>query len=476
MSFPKNFLWGGATSASQIEGGYLAGGKLLSTADVMTLAKKGQKRKITSEIENDQFYPSHVAIDSFHRYEEDLKLFKEMGFSAYRFSIAWSRIFPNGDDEKPNKAGLRFYDHIVDLCIKYQIEPVVTIQHFDTPLGLKKYGFWDSRKTCELYVKYAKTLLLHFDGRIKYWLTFNEINNMSTMPWNAGGISINATKKEKEEAAYLQLLASAKVVKIAHQINSNNKMGMMYNGHFSYPATCSPSDNLANQSFQKQMLFYADVQARGKYPNYKLKELEREKIKLPFETGDKEVLAEGKIDFISFSYYLTHVCGQKTKKIIRGLNGIETGYENPYLKKSEWGWPIDAQGLRYGLNELYDRYQLPLMVVENGLGAYDRFSSDGKIYDYYRIDYIKEHLLQLNKAITYDGIPVMGYLSWAPIDLVSASTGEMSKRYGFIYVDVDDYGHGSFKRIKKSSFFWYQKVIKSNGDYIFSPKIEGTKK
>lgn len=463
MSFPNNFLWGGATSAAQIEGAYLTDGKLPSTADVMTLAEKGKKREITEKIEPDKFYPSHIAIDSFHHYQEDLKLFHEIGFTAYRFSIAWSRIFPHGDEKEPNQAGLKFYDRVVDLCLKYQIEPIVTIQHFDTPLGLKKYGFWASRDTAKAYVHYAETLFRHFDGRIKYWLTFNEINNMSTMPWNAGGICINATHETKELAAYYQFVASAEAVILAHKINPQNQVGMMYNGHFSYAATCSPQDNLGNQAFQKKMLFYADVQARGYYPNYKLKGLEREQIELPFTEDDMRVLREGKVDFISLSYYMTHVCGQKTKGVIKGLNGLETGYKNPYLKKSEWGWPIDPEGLRYGLNELYDRYQLPLMIVENGLGAVDQMDQDGKIHDDYRIEYLKEHLIQLEKTIVYDGVPILGYLSWGPIDLISASTGQMSKRYGFIYVDVDDYGNGSFKRIKKDSFYWYQKVIRTNG-------------
>lgn len=466
MVFPKNFMWGGATSAEQIEGAYLKDGKLESTADMMTLAESSHPRKITSKVEKDEFYPSHVAIDYYHHYAEDIKLFAEMGFNSYRFSIAWSRIFPHGDDETPNEKGLTFYDKIVDLCISYGIEPVVTIQHFDTPMGLKKYGFWDSRETMRFYVRYAETLFKHFKGRVKYWLTFNEINNMSTMPWNAGGISLDATTETKERAAYYQLLASAKAVKTAHEIDPQNKVGMMYNGHFSYAATCDPKDVLGNYAFQKKMLFYSDVQARGYYPNYKLKELEREHTELPFEENDKETLKQGKVDFISFSYYLTHVCGQKTTGVIKGLQGLETGYSNPYLTKSNWGWPIDPEGLRYGLNMLFDRYQLPLMIVENGLGAVDHVEKDGSIHDYYRIAYIKAHLLELEKAIDIDGVPVLGYLSWAPVDLVAASTGQMKKRYGYIYVDLDDHGHGTFKRSKKDSFYWYQKIIETNGQYL----------
>ncbi|MBP2058541.1 6-phospho-beta-glucosidase [Lactobacillus colini] len=467
--FPENFLWGGSTSAEQIEGAYLTDNKLLSTADMMTLAKKGKSREITTAIEEKKFYPTHKAIDFYHHYRDDIKLFAEMGFSSYRFSIAWTRIFPHGDDNSPNIVGLKFYDEVVNLCLKYKITPIVTLQHFDTPMGLQKYGFWESRKVVDFYIKFATTVLKHFKGRVKYWLTFNEINNMTTMPWNAGGISLNANQDTKEFAAYHQLLASAKVVKIAHQIDSGNKVGMMYNGHFSYPATSNPKDIIGNQEFQKKLLFYADVQARGYYPSYKLKELERNNIKLPIKSGDITSLKEGKVDFISFSYYLTHVCGAKTKGVIKGLNGLDTGYTNPYLSKSEWGWPIDPEGLRYGLNLLYDRYQLPLMIVENGLGSEDKVV-DGQIHDPYRIKYIREHLLQLEKAINYDGVEVLGYLTWGPIDLVSASTGEMKKRYGFIYVDVDNLGQGTFARLRKDSFYWYKKVIQTNGNYLITEK------
>lgn len=462
MGFPKNFLWGGATAANQIEGAYQEDGKGLSTADMMTLGGKDKPREITEKIEPNKYYPTHKAIDFYHHYEEDIKLFAEMGFKVYRMSIAWTRIFPNGDEEQANEKGLAFYDKVIDLCIKNGIQPLITISHFETPMGLKKYGFWKKRKVVDFYVHFAKTLLEHFDGRVKYWLTFNEINVMSTMPWNAGGIS-GDNEKDKMIAAYHQLLASAKVVQLAHKINADNKVGMMYCGHFSYPNSCDPDDIQGNERFQKEMLFYPDVQCRGYYPNYKLKELQRQGIKLPIQDGDKEILKAGTVDFVSFSYYLTHVCGAKTGSIHRGLNGVQTGYDNPYIKKSDWGWAIDPQGLRYALNFLYDRYQLPVMVVENGLGAYDKLTDDGKIIDDYRIEYLKAHLKEMKKAIDIDGVPVMGYTAWGPIDLVSASTGEMDKRYGFIYVDADNYGNGSFKRIKKKSFDWYQHVIETNG-------------
>ena len=463
MAFPAGFLWGGATSAEQIEGAYDVDGKGLSTADMMTLAENGAPREITDAIDSAKFYPTHDAIKHYEHYAEDIALFAELGFKVYRFSMAWTRVFPNGDDAKPNQKGLDFYDKIVDLCLSYGIEPLVTIQHFDTPMGLEKYGFWQGREVVDLFVRYAEVLLRHFDGRVRYWLTFNEINNMSTMPWNAGGISLDASENDKMQAAYHQFLASAKVVKLAHELNAENKVGMMYNGHFSYPNSPDPADVQGTEDFQKLMMFYADVQVRGKYPNYKLKEFERKHIVLPEHPGDKAVLAAGTVDFVSFSYYLTHVTGQKTQGILKGLNGLETGYTNPYLKKSDWGWGINPQGMRFALNTLYYRYEKPVMIVENGLGAYDEKDANGQIHDDYRIDYLKQHLLEVEKAIELDGVDVMGYTAWGPIDLIAASSGSMDKRYGFIYVDVDNHSNGTYQREKKDSFAWYQRVIATNG-------------
>lgn len=466
MTFPNGFLWGGATSASQIEGAYNRDGKGLSTADMMTLAKMDEGRQITREILEDDYYPSHQGINHYDRYEEDISLFAEMGFKVYRFSFAWSRIFPNGDDKQVNQAGLNFYDKVVDLCLSYGIEPLVTLQHFDTPMGLSKYGFWQGRQVVDHFTHYAETVMSHFKGRVKYWLTFNEINVMSTMPWNAGGIALDAGEDVKMIAAYHQLLASAKAVVIGHNIDPEMQIGMMYNGHFSYPNSSNPEDIMGNERFQQKMLFYADVQCRGEYPGYKLKELEELKFELPIQSGDLEALKKGTVDFISFSYYLTHVCGANTQGILKGLNGLETGYKNPHLKRTQWGWAIDPIGLRFALNTLYYRYQLPVMVVENGLGAVDEVTEEGQIHDDYRIDYIRGHLIEMEKAIDLDGVDVMGYTSWGTIDLISASKGEMDKRYGFIYVDYDNYGKGTGDRLRKDSFYWYQKVIESNGTSI----------
>lgn len=464
MSFPKDFLWGGATAANQCEGAYDLNGKGLSCADVMAVGSHGQKRRITEQIESELYYPSHHAVDHYHHYQEDIALFAQMGFKVYRMSINWTRIFPNGDESEPNEEGLKFYDRVFDELEKYNIIPLVTISHFETPLGLQKYGSWQNRKLIDFYVRYAKTLLTRYQGRVKYWLTFNEINCMSTQPWVAGGINSD-DEQVRMSGAYHQFLASAKVVQLAHQIDSNNQVGMMYAGHFAYPNSPHPDDIIGTMNFTHQMLFYCDVQCRGYYPAYKIKELKRKGIVLPIVDGDLDELRRGTVDFLSYSYYCTHVTGVKTKGILKGMNGLETGYKNQYLSQSDWGWTIDPQGLRYSLNLLYDRYQLPLMIVENGLGAKDVLA-DGQVHDQYRIDYLKQHLLELEKAIDLDGIEVIGYTMWGPIDLIAASTGEMKKRYGFIYIDVDDLGNGTFKRYKKDSFYWYQKVIETNGKIL----------
>lgn len=463
MSFPNNFLWGGATAANQIEGGYQAGGKGLSTADVMTAGAHGVKRRKTIPPEEGVYYPSHVAIDHYHHWREDIALFAEMGWNCYRLSISWPRIFPNGDELTPNAEGLAFYDAIIDELLAKGIQPLVTISHFETPLGLQKYGSWVGREVVDCYTRYAETLFTHFRGRVKLWLTFNEINCMSTQPWACSGVDSD-DESVRMTAAFHQFLASAKAVQLAHAIHPENKVGMMYCGHFAYPNSCDPSDVIGTMDFMHKMMFYCDVQCRGKYPNYKLQELARLGITLPAQQGDFDTLRAGTVDFISYSYYLTHVTGAKTKGIFKGLNGIDTGYKNPYLQKSDWGWGIDPQGLRYSLNYLYDRYQLPVMVVENGLGALDTVEADGSIHDTYRIDYLRAHIAEMKKAVELDGVPVMGYTAWGPIDLVALSTGQMSKRYGFIYVDMDDDGNGTLKRTRKDSFAWYKKVLATNGE------------
>ncbi|PXX75948.1 glycoside hydrolase family 1 protein [Dielma fastidiosa] len=461
---PKEFLWGGATAANQCEGAYLEGGKKMNVTDIITSGKHNVPRRITPKLESDAWYPNHTAIDFYHHYKEDIALFAEMGFKSYRMSIAWTRIFPNGDDKLPNEEGLQFYDEVFDECHKYGIEPVVTLLHYDTPLNIvDTYGGWTNRKVIDLFVTYATTVLRHYADKVKYWLLINEINCIETVPWYSAGIK-NATRENIAIAAYHQLIACAKTVIAAREISLDFKMGMMYAGYFTYANSKDPEDVWGNYAFQRNHLFYADVQCRGYYPNYKLKEFERDGIVLPTVKGDNEILQNGTVDFISFSYYFTKVAGKKTDfhNVTNCLS--DTGYVNELLPKSAWDWQIDAKGLRYALNLLYDRYQKPLMIVENGLGANDQFSEDGMIHDDYRIDYLRNHFNEMKDAVTLDGVELMGYHMWGCIDIISFATGEMSKRYGFIYVDVDDAGKGTYKRLRKDSFYWYQKCIASNGE------------
>ncbi len=465
MGFPKDFLWGCATAAAQNEGAYDEDGRGLTNLDIMTLGSREKKRQITDGFLPTEIYPGKKGSDFYHRYKEDIAMLAEMGITAFRMSISWTRIYPKGDDETPNEEGLKFYDSVFDELRRYNIEPIVTMDHFDVPLGLKKYGYWEGRQTVGFFERYAKTILDRYKGKVRYWLTFNEINCMSTQPWVAGGI-LSEDEQVRHTAAYHQFLASALAVRYAHQIDPQNKVGMMYCGHFSYPNSCDPEDVLHTVEFNHQMMYYIDVQCLGEYPRHKLKQLERMNITLPVKEGDAEILKEGTVDFISFSYYLTHVTGALTNGISKGLNGLQTGYKNPHLQYSQWGWGIDPKGLRYALNFLYDHYRKPLMIVENGIGARDEVSPDGKVHDPYRIEYLRDHIEQMKIAVDHDGVPVLGYTTWAAMDLPSLSTGEISKRYGFLYVDADDEGNGTYDRIRKDSFYWYQNVCRSNGEEL----------
>ncbi len=481
MSFPKNFLWGGATAANQIEGGWQEGQKGPSCPDMCTGGSRHVSRRITPELEQGAYYPSHEAVDHFHRYKEDIALLAEMGFRVYRFSIAWSRIYPTGEEQEPNEAGLRFYDDLIDECRKHHIEPLITISHYEVPFALtRKYNGWGSRKMVDIYLKYCETIFKRYRGKVHYWLTFNEINS-AVMPMGAylsQGI-LNEQEKTTEytaqadipelrfQALHHQFIASAKAVKLAHEIDGENQVGGMNIYATSYPLTPHPDDVLQNMEHNHKMNYFcADVQVRGRYPAYMRRYFEREKIWIQMEPGDEACLLEGKVDFYTFSYYMS-ICQSADPEKKKGEGNMIGGIPNPYLEKSEWGWQIDPKGLRYSLNELYDRYQIPLMVVENGLGAVDRQEKDGSIHDDYRIAYLKEHIRQMHEAVL-DGVVLMGYTPWGCIDLVSASTGEMAKRYGFVYVDKQDDGSGDFSRSRKDSFYWYQKVIETNGDWALS--------
>ena len=467
--FPNNFLWGGATAANQYEGGWNLDGRGMSIDDVITGGSVDKEREITlPKPLPGVYYPNHEATDFYHHYKEDIKLFAEMGFKIYRFSISWSRIFPNGDEKEPNKKGLEFSDRVIDEIRKYNIEPLVTISHYENPLNLSlKYGGWKNRKLIDFYTNYAETLFNYFKGRVHYWLTFNEIN-MLTDAWGAvfgGGMleKKDNTPQNRYQALHNQLVASAKVVKLAHQIDSENKMGCMLAYHCGYPYTCKPEDiMLAEKYDQIHNLIAGDVHVRGRYPGFALRYFAENNIEIQMDDSDLKTLTEGTVDFVSLSYYSSTCVGSEEDKAKDKGNGT-TGLMNPYLKASEWGWTIDPMGLRWVLNKLYDRYQIPIMVVENGLGAIDKVSDDGEIHDQYRIGYVDQHVKAMRQALK-DGVNLIGYTYWGCTDVVSASTGEFKKRYGFIFVNKFDDGSGDFSRRKKDSFYWYKNLIAHNGN------------
>lgn len=469
MGFPKDFLWGGAIAANQAEGAYLEDGKGLTTVDMIPHGEKRMYVKLgdmypVEEIPGEN-YPSHEAIDFYHHYKEDIALFAEMGFKTFRTSIAWARIYPHGDEDEPNEAGIAFYTDMFKECQKYGIEPLVTLCHFDVPMGLvRKYDSWKSREMIDCFCKYAKTCFERFDGLVKYWLTFNEINILLHSPFSGAGISFRPGENREQvkyQAAHHELVASALVTKIAHEINPNNQVGCMLAGGQFYPYSCDPNDVWLAMNKDRENLMFIDVQARGYYPSYSKRVFKEKDIHLDIRDGDLDILKQYPVDFISFSYYQSR-CASANPEMGMTDGNVVKSVKNPYLQTSDWGWQIDPLGLRITLNALYDRYQKPLFIVENGLGAVDTLEN-GTVHDTYRIDYIRKHIEQMKEAIE-DGVALMGYLPWGCIDLVSCSTGEMKKRYGFIYVDVDNEGQGSFKRYKKKSFDWYRKVILSNGE------------
>lgn len=476
MALSKDFLWGGATAANQCEGAWDRDGKGISVADICTGGKFGQSKRITPVLEAGTFYPSHEAIRHYDRFREDIALFAEMGFKCYRFSIAWTRIFPNGDEAEPNEAGLRHYEEVIDECLKYGIEPLITISHYEVPFGLtKKCNAWVSREMIDYFLNYCRAIFTRYKGKVKYWLTFNEINSASE-PMGAllnQGILNDLEHptefmkqpdipQQRYQGLHHMLVASALAVKMAHEIDPNYRVGNMMIYSASYPLTFDPDDVLACQQYNRRYNYYCtDVQARGAYPAYAKRMLEGLGVKLEVQPEDAEILRNGTVDFITFSYYMSSC--QTAKDMKGGEGNILGGVPNPNLPASDWGWQIDPKGLRYALNDLYDRYGLPLMVVENGLGAKDEIEADGSINDDYRIDYLRQHIEQMKEAVE-DGVDLMGYTPWGCIDLVSASTGEYAKRYGMIYVRRYDDGTGDFARLKKKSFYWYQKVIATNGE------------
>ena len=461
----ENFLWGGAVAANQIEGAWQEGGKGISTADCMTRGSLTQKRIYTDGVLPGYDYPSHEASDFYHHYKEDIRMLGELGLKCFRLSIAWTRIFPEGDEDKPNEEGLAFYDRVFDECLKWEIQPVVTLSHFEMPYSLvKKYGSWLNRKTIDFFIRYCETVFRRYRDKVKYWLTFNEINFMSFHPETGSGLR-NLTKQEVYQAVHHMLTASAKAVSLGHVINPDFQIGMMMAYPLSYAENCRPENVLQQMKDMDVHYYYSDVQVRGSYSSKARKFWERESVAPVFEKEDEQTLLDGCVDFIGFSYYQTNVSSVE-KGRERAEGNMTGGIRNPYLPVSEWGWQIDPTGLRIALNTLYDRYQKPLFIVENGLGAADTLKEDGKIHDPYRIAYFRAHIEQMKRAVEEDGVELMGYTPWGCIDLVSAGTGEMKKRYGFIYVDKNDDGTGTMRRYPKDSYYWYQKVIASNGEQL----------
>lgn len=477
MIFKPGFLWGGATAANQCEGAWDEDGKGVSCSDICTGGKFGQSKIITPVLQEGTFYPSHEAIDHYHRFREDIALFAEMGFKVYRFSINWTRIFPNGDETEPNEAGLKHYEEVIDECLKYGIEPLITLSHYEVPFGLtKKCNSWVSREMIGYFMNYCRAVFTRYKGKVKYYLTFNEINCGTTAMGAllSQGILNNLENptaflgqpnhpQKRFQGLHHQFIASALAVKLAHETDPDCKVGNMMICSTSYPLTCHPDDVLKNQAHNRIMNYFcSDVQCRGAYPAYMDRYFAENGITIEKQPGDEEILKAGTVDFLSFSYYVSS-CQSADPSKQSGEGNIIGGVPNPYLATSDWGWQIDPKGLRYSLNELYDRYQIPLMVVENGLGAKDTIEEDGSINDDYRIDYLRQHIQQMAEAVK-DGVDLMGYTPWGCIDLVSASTGEYAKRYGFIYVERYDDGTGDFSRRKKKSFDWYKKVIATNGE------------
>ncbi|MDF3000034.1 MAG: bglH1 [Bacillota bacterium] len=473
--FPNGFLWGAAVAANQCEGAWNIGGKKESICDHLTAGSLHKNRRFTSEILADEKYPSHEAVDFYHHYQQDIALLAEMGCKVFRLSIAWSRIFPNGDDETPSEEGLRFYDNVFDECRRYHMEPLVTLSHFEIPHNLvKRYGGFANREVITFFERYAKTVLERYKDKVKYWLTFNEIN-FGTMPM--GNLEVLGIINQEEEeianplddmqlrfqALHHVFLASARAVKAAHEINPDFKVGCMIAHITMYPLTCRPEDLLLQQELDQIINnFCADVQVRGAYPYFAFNYFQKHDLQILFEREDQQILKEGCVDFYSFSYYMSN-CVTTEEGHETTMGNLLGGVKNPYLKASEWGWQVDPKGIRYTLNKIYDRYGIPMFVVENGLGAVDEIDGSGEIQDDYRIAYLKEHILEMGRALE-DQVDLMGYTVWSAMDLVSSGTGEMKKRYGLIHVDKDDTGNGTLKRTRKKSFYWYRKVIETNGE------------
>lgn len=471
--FKKNFLWGGAVAANQCEGAWKEGGKGWCVADInrfradIPLNKRYNEEVTTRDVKEamedlEGIYPKRWGIDFYHTFKDDLKLLKGLGINSFRTSINWARIFPNGDEKEPNEEGLKFYDALIDEIIENGMEPVITISHYEMPLNLTlKYCGWYSREVIDFFVRYCQVLFDRYKGKVKYWIIVNQINLIVHESFNHLGIAedkVDNLLEAKYQGVHNEMVACAKATKYAREVDENFCIGMMFCDGISYPATCKPEDVFANYKRNQMEFLYGDVLLRGKYPGYAFRFYDDNNIHIEFGEGDEEAL-KNTADFMAISYYYTRICDAES------ANKKKTSHDNPYIKSSDWGWGIDPIGLRTKLNMYWDRYQLPIMIAENGLGAFDKVEEDGSIHDDYRIEYLRAHIEQIKEAVL-DGVDVIGYYPWGPIDIVSCSSSEMSKRYGFIYVDLDNYGKGSGKRSLKDSYYWYKKVVETNGEKL----------
>lgn len=471
MTVKQNFLWGGSIAAHQCEGAWNQDGKGMAIMDLVTRGSYETPREICQTIEQGKHYPSHEGIDFYHRYKEDIALFAEMGFKALRISIDWSRIYPKGDETKPNPLGIQFYQNVVAELLKYNIEPIVTLYHFEMPIHLvKEYGSWTNPKVIDFYLNYCQTMFEALKGQVRYWVTFNEMNHIDPQTeasdiftYIIAGLKYSEMTNKKQTLAtisYNMTLASVKAVKLARSIDPANQVGCVFGLTPAYPLNCDPKNVLNSFKETDHEFYQIDAMCMGKFPEYKLKEYQAQGIIIEVTEADRQAFKEGKLDFIGLNYYsssVAHYEGDDANE-----ETLFGGVQNPYLEQSKWGWAIDPTGLRYLLNYLYRRYALPIIITENGLGAVDQLEPDGTIQDDYRIEYVQKHIEQMEKAIVEDYVECFGYLMWGPIDLVSATTGEMKKRYGFIYVDKQDDQTGTLTRKKKKSFNWYQEIIKNN--------------
>lgn len=486
MKLRDDFLWGGATAANQYEGAFSEDGKGLSVCDIATHKPHVDVRnykqhnyystndilKGMKDLSDTSLYPKRHGSDFYHRYKEDILLMAELGFKVFRLSIAWSRIFPNGDDERPNEKGLEFYDKVFDECLKYGIEPLVTLSHYEPPLNLAfSYDGWYDRRTIDFFMNFVDVVTDRYKDKVKYWLTFNEVDSMARHPLTTGAIIEDRFDPSEFEQVILQAMhhqfvASALATKIIHQKRKDALVGCMITKRTVYALTPDPDDVLLSQKAERDLYLFSDVQVRGKYPKHFENYLENKGIVLKKEMGDDEILNSYPCDFVSFSYYMSSCVTNNPDHNDRVTGNIYSGTRNPYLEASEWGWQCDPKGLRKSLIDLYDRYQKPLFIVENGIGAKDIIDENEEIIDDYRIDYLRDHIEQMMLAVEQDGVDLLGYTMWGWIDLVSASTNQMSKRYGVVYVDCDDEGKGTYNRIKKKSFNWYKRVIETNGEIL----------